>query len=128
MLDMLTVDEKVRLVRFMCSFAWADLDVSERERRMIADLIRMLNLPEGVASEAEGWLDHPPDEEDLDPYDIPLEQRRIFVDAAARMVSADGVVDPMEVENFALFEALLGGDIDDLSEEKALAPALGRTR
>jgi len=117
MLDMLTVDEKVRLVRFMCSFAWADLDVSERERRMIADLIRMLNLPEGVASEAEGWLDHPPDEEDLDPYDIPLEQRRIFVDAAARMVSADGVVDPMEVENFALFEALLGGDIDDLSEE-----------
>lgn len=113
MLNQLTVEEKTRLIRFMCSFAWADLDVSERERRLIGELIRKLDLPDGIAAEAESWLDHPPSEEDLDPYDIPLEQRRLFVEAAAEIVRADGVVDIMEVENFAIFEALLGGDDED---------------
>jgi uncharacterized tellurite resistance protein B-like protein len=118
MLDQLTIEEKVRLIRFMCSFAWADLDVSDRERTMIRDLVRKLGLPEPAASEAESWLDHPPDEEELDPYDIPLEQRRLFVSAAAQMVSADGVVDVMEVENFALFEALLGGGEQAFGDEE----------
>jgi uncharacterized membrane protein YebE (DUF533 family) len=95
MLDQLTIEEKVRLIRFMCSFAWADLDVSDRERTMIRDLVRKLGLPEPAASEAESWLDHPPEE-----------------------VSADGVVDVMEVENFALFEALLGGGEQAFGDEE----------
>ncbi len=116
MFDHLTTEEKTRLIRFMCSFAWADLDVSDRERRMIGELVRRLGLPDTAAAEVEAWLEHPPSEEDLDPYDIPIEQRRLFVEAAAEVVRADGVVDDLEVENFALFEALLGLD-EEVYEE-----------
>ena len=110
MLEELTVEEKLRLVRFMCAFAWADLDVSEREQALLSALIRKLDLPDEARLEAESWIEHPPDEEELDPNDIPLAQRRLFVSAATEIIGVDGVIDGMEVENLALFDALLGGD------------------
>jgi uncharacterized membrane protein YebE (DUF533 family) len=113
MMNELTVEEKLRFVRFMCAFAWADLDIADRERGLIRDLIQRLDLPASAVEEAEGWLVHPPLEEDLDPYDIPDAHRRIFLQAATELIGVDGHVDRMEVENLALFEMLMGLDIDD---------------
>lgn len=108
MLTELTSEEKLRLLRFMCSFAWADLEISTHERRFVLELIQRMGLAAEEADLAVTWLDHPPAEEDLDPSDIPLDHRRLFLEAALEMVSSDGVIDVMEAENFAVFEALMG--------------------
>lgn len=107
MLNALTDEEKLRLVRFMSSFAWADLDVTERERNLIRLLVERLGLPAQAAEEAVGWLEHPPSEEDLDPNDIPIEHRRLFVEIATELVGVDGLVDEMAIEALAIFESLL---------------------
>lgn len=110
MLDDLTQDEKLRLLRFLCAFAWADLDIAEKERKLVNDLIARMGLTPRAAAEAASWLDHPPAEDDLDPYDIPDAHRQLFLEAALEMVGADGVVDAMELENYAIFEALMAGE------------------
>ena len=115
MLAQLTNEEKLRLLRFMCSFAWADLEIADKERAFVLGLIKSMKLPEDDAARAALWLDHPPSEEELDPYEIPDEHRKLFLEAALEMVGADGVVDVMEAENFAIFEALMEGE--DLPED-----------
>lgn len=115
MLAPLTTDEKLRLLRFMCAFAWADLEISAREREFVLGLIGRMGLAPDDAERAVQWLDHPPAEEDLDPSEIPAEHRRLFLEAALEMVSKDGVIDALEAENFAVFEALVdvGGRWDE---------------
>ena len=117
MLQPLTDDEKLRLLRFMCAFAWADLQISAREREFVVGLISRLGLSPDDAGRAVQWLDHPPAEEDLDPSEIPVEHRRLFLDAALEMLSKDGVIDALEAEHFAIFEALVdvggGWDAED---------------
>lgn len=107
MLKDLSDDEKLRLLRFMCAFAWADLEIADKERDLVLGIIRALELPAEEAALAATWLDHPPSEDDLDPYEIPDAHRRLFLEAALEMVGADDVVDVMEAENFAIFEALM---------------------
>lgn len=117
MLKQLTTDEKLRLLRFMCSFAWADLQIADKERAFVRDIIARMGLPPEDAELAETWLDHPPSEDELDPYEIPEAHRRLFLEAALEMVGADDVLDVMEAENFAIFEALMTGADDPLDEE-----------
>lgn len=100
----------------MCAFAWADLDISEREVALIREFAERLGIPAGDRSEVESWLQHPPNEEDLDPYDVPDAHKRMFLEAAAELIGVDGHVDRMEVENLALFEVLLGVTLDDGEE------------
>ena len=109
MLDELTNEEKLRLLRFMCSFAWADLEIADKEREFVLDVVRRMGLSAEDAALAATWLDHPPSEEDVDPYDIPDAHRKLFLEGALKMVGADGVVDVMEAESFAIFEALMEG-------------------
>lgn len=118
MFDDLSRDEKLRLLRFLCSFAWADLEINPEERALVARLVDRMALDADDAAEAMAWLDHPPREDDLDPYDIPDAHKRLFLDAALAMMGADGVVDTMEVESFALFESLMGV-VDDEDDEPA---------
>jgi len=118
MLSELTRDEKLRLLRFVCSFAWADLDIDDEERALVAKFVDKMGLDEADAEEAMGWLDHPPREDDLDPYDIPDEHKKLFLEAALAMMGADGVVDTMEVESFALFEALMGMTDEDVFDDE----------
>jgi len=113
MLNDLSVEDRLRFVRFMCAFAWADLDIADRERGLIRELVARLDLPPEAVEEAEAWLVHPPSEEDLDPYDIPDAHRRLFAEAAAEIIGVDGHIDRMEVENLALFEMLMGVDGED---------------
>src|SRR5688500_6073014 len=44
MLERLSRDDRLRLMKFVCSFAWADLRVQEEERSFVKKLVRKLKL------------------------------------------------------------------------------------
>jgi uncharacterized tellurite resistance protein B-like protein len=98
--------ERLQLLKFVASFAWADLHVSARERAFIQDLIRGLDLPKRDRAEVEGWLQAPPGPDEVDPGLVPHAHRRLFLDAVRGVVEADGRVSPEEAETLGLFEAL----------------------
>jgi uncharacterized tellurite resistance protein B-like protein len=100
-------EDRLRLMRFVCSFAWADLEVADSERGFVATMMRQLDLDEAERRQVDEWLKVPPRPEDVDPTDIPVEHRQLFLNSALQMVGADGVVDEREVETFSLFEKLL---------------------
>jgi uncharacterized tellurite resistance protein B-like protein len=100
-------EDRLRLVRFLCSFAWADLRVHERERTFIRKMVKKLSLDEDEVKAAEKWLKVPPRPEEVDPAEIPHEHRKLFLDAARAVVLADGVVNPDERINLELLEELL---------------------
>lgn len=99
--------DRLRLMRFVCSFAWADLEIAESEREFVRKLMVTLDLDDDERTEVSQWLKIPPPPESIDPTDVPAEHRQLFLNTALQMVSADGVVDEREVENFALFEQLM---------------------
>lgn len=107
MLNSLAKEDRLRLMKFICSFAWADLEIAEAERTFVAKMSHKLGLTEEEIATVEGWLKVPPRAEELDPEQIPTEHRQLFLDAARAMVIVDGRVDPEEAENLALFEMLV---------------------
>lgn len=107
MSEELSREDRLRLIRFVCSFAWADLEVVEKEREFIARLVKEYALDEEEQELVDSWLEFPPAPDAVDPTDIPSEQRQLFLKTALELVAVDGHVDPDEVENFALFEQLL---------------------
>jgi uncharacterized tellurite resistance protein B-like protein len=121
MLNELNTDEKLRLLRFVCSFAWADLEIADKERNLVRDIAKRMGLEGDDLQAVEGWLDHPPSEDDLDPYDIPDAHRKLFLGAVQEMVKADGVLDLMEIETYQLFEALLAGEDDPAADDDPVA-------
>lgn len=106
-LNELERDERLRLMKFVCSFAWADLEIAEPERRMIAKLVRKLRLDEDERRQVEEWLELPPPAEELDPTQIPRDHRALFLSTAREVIEADGEISEEEVENFELLEQLL---------------------
>lgn len=106
-LSELTQEDRLRLVKFVCSFAWADLEIADTERRFVQKLVRRLKLEPSERTQVEEWLDIPPRPEELDPTEIPREHRALFLSVAREMIEADGEVSEEEVENLALFEQLL---------------------
>ena len=108
-------ESRLRLVRFVCSFAWADLKVQDSERSFVGRLLKELGLDEDERKAADEWLTVPPMPEDVDPTDIPDAHRQIFLSTALQVVGADGNVDPAEMEMLTLFEKLLRGPDDDQS-------------
>jgi len=107
MLDQLDRSDRLRLVQFVCSFAWADLEIQPEEREFIAQLIRRLELGEDEDRQVQQWLDRPPSLDDLDPTSIPAAHRRFFVEAIEGLISADGEVAEEERDSFEIFRALL---------------------
>lgn len=98
--------ERMRLLRFVCSFAWVDLEVTDREREFVTALARRLALTPDEERKVIGWLQHPPDPEEIDPTDIPREHRLLFVEMARGMVNANGVVGLREAEALDLLDRL----------------------
>lgn len=94
-------------MRFVCSFAWADLEVKKTERALVHRMAKKLALDEDELAMVEKWLEVPPRAEDVDPQSIPHAQRKMFLDAARQMIAVDGEIDPEEKESFQLFEQLL---------------------
>ncbi len=100
-------EDRLRLMRFICSFAWADLEVQQEERSFVGKLIQQLDLDEDEVAQVEGWLKVPPTADELDPAEIPREHRQLFLDTARAMIVADGKIDADEAVNFDLLEQLL---------------------
>ncbi len=106
-LSELSKEDRLRLVKFVCSFAWADLQIADSERSFVHKLVRKLKLDPDERGQADEWLEMPPRAEELDPTEIPREHRALFLSTAREMIEADGEIAEEEVENFALFEQLL---------------------
>lgn len=98
---------RLRLMKFVCSFAWADLEVRRAERAFIAELLDRLDLSASDREQVRGWLDVPPSPEAVDPGLIPVEHRRLFLDEIAGVILSDGEVAPEERENLEILRELL---------------------
>ena len=108
MLDSMDREDRLRLMKFICSFAWADLEIQAEERAFIEKTIKKLELDENERAQVQEWLEVPPAIEDLDPEQIPSAHRQLFIDFAKATVAVDGRMDEDEVFNLELFEMLLG--------------------
>ena len=106
MIEDLSRDDRLRLMKFVCSFAWADLEIQDDERKFVDKMIKKLEL-EDDRKQIEGWLKSPPDPEEVDPTRVPRAHRQLLLDAAKAVFNADGVIDPKERESFELIEQLL---------------------
>lgn len=100
--------DRLRLMKFVCAFAWADLEVADQERSFVQRMVKKLQLDADDAKQVQAWLELPPKVEELDPNEIPREHRRLFLEVAREVISADGTVSEEERENFGLLEQLLG--------------------
>jgi uncharacterized membrane protein YebE (DUF533 family) len=107
MLEKLSSGDRMRLMQFVCSFAWADLEVRLEERRYIAKLIERLDLDADERVLVQAWLKSPPEP---DPMTIPNEHRAIFVQEIKGVIISDGEIADEERESLALLETLLDED------------------
>ena len=107
MLDALNKEDRLQLMRFVCSFAWADLEIADAERDFIVKMVVRLGLDEEEQEQVAQWLEVPPRADDLDPADVPKEHRQLFLDAAKAMILSDGSVEDVEAENLIILDQLL---------------------
>ncbi len=107
MLSSMDRDARLQLVKFVCSFAWADLEVNEAERAFVHDLFDRLELDPDERIAVEGWLSSPPNPDDIDPQEIPVEHREIFLQTTLALMAADGELAPEETENYNLLSQLV---------------------
>ena len=107
MLDRLDARDRLRLMKFICSFAWADLEIRPEEREYVAKVMARLDLSADERKRVEGWLEVPPSPESIDPTQVPREHRVLFVEAIEGVIAADGEIAPEERENLGLFKALV---------------------
>lgn len=103
----LSSKDRLRLMKFVCSFVWADLEVKGSEKKFVANMVKKLHLTADEAAQVKEWLKVPPRPEEVDPTTIPTEHRQMFLDTMRDVVTADGEVDKDEWENLKLFEQLL---------------------
>ena len=106
-LSKLNKNDRMRLMRFVCSFAWADLEVHDKERALVKRMVQALRLDAEEKKQVQGWLETPPRPEEVDPTTVPHAHRQLFIDAVKAMIVADGLVTREEVEDLRLFVALL---------------------
>jgi uncharacterized tellurite resistance protein B-like protein len=106
MLEQLDRAERMQLMKFVCSFAWADLEIRQEEKDFVARLVDRLELDGDEAKQVQGWLKLPPRPESVDPTRIPAEHRRVFLDEIQGVIEADGDVAEEERENLDLLRKL----------------------
>lgn len=109
MLDQLDRRDRLRLMEFVCSFAWADLEIQPEERVFIARLIQKLKLDEGEDLQVQRWLERPPGIDQIDPTSIPAAHRRVFLEEIEGLIAADGEVSEEESDSLEIFKQLLVG-------------------
>jgi tellurite resistance protein len=106
MLDKLNREDRLRLMKFVCSFAWADLEVRDEEREFVADMVERLELDAEEVRQVRGWLESPPRADEVDPNQVPPEHREVFVSAARAVLEHDGEVNEEEAVTLELFRRL----------------------
>ncbi len=102
--------DRMNLMKFVCSFAWTDLNVSQSERDLVMRISGRLQLTEDESKRVKEWLDVPPTAEEVDPNSVPPEHRQLFLTLAEMIAQADGKVVPAESESLKLFRDLLSGN------------------
>ncbi len=107
MLSSLDQGERLRLLKFVCSFAWADLEVRESERNFVSALVERLGFDGQVQAQVREWLRTPPPPEEIDPTTVPMEHRKIFVETIEQILVADDEISEEERENLQLFKQLM---------------------
>jgi uncharacterized tellurite resistance protein B-like protein len=103
----LTRKERLLLMRFVCSFAWADLEVKPEERDLVARLMHRLQLDEEEKQQVLQWLESPPPPESVDPNLVPRAHRMKFLRAVESTVTVDGEVSAEERKSLLLFAKLI---------------------
>jgi uncharacterized tellurite resistance protein B-like protein len=101
-LDDLDARQRLQLIKFVCSFAWADLEVRAEERSFVARLVDRLELDARERRQVKRWLDRPPLPESVDPMTIPPSHRKSFLEAIEGVVAADGEISTEERESLAV--------------------------
>jgi uncharacterized tellurite resistance protein B-like protein len=99
-------DDRLKLLRFVIAFAWADLAISPSEIAHVHRLVARLKLEPEEAARVERWLKSPPPPEEIDPTEIPPQHRQLFIDAVREMATADGEMSEEEKESLDLLERL----------------------
>ncbi|MCR9244961.1 MAG: TerB family tellurite resistance protein [bacterium] len=99
---------RMNLMKFVCSFAWTDLKVTQDERDLVMRMSGRLGLSGDETKQVAQWLEVPPAGDEVDPTMVPAEHRQMFLTAVEAMTKADGQVPPAEQESLALFRELLG--------------------
>jgi uncharacterized tellurite resistance protein B-like protein len=110
MFDQLSASDRMLLLEFLCAFAWADLDVSEKERRFVNGLVSRMSLSPDETKQVEQWLDIAPSPGSVDPKRVPREHRKLFVDAVRAIIYADGKIDSDERASLEQLKAALESD------------------
>lgn len=109
MLDSLSHDDRMLLLRFVCAFAWTDLTVTDKERKFVARLVERFGLEGEDAAEVNEWLHIAPAPGSVDASQVPAAHRRAFVETARAMIYADGSVDDEERAQFEKLRSALSG-------------------
>lgn len=99
--------DRLNLLRFVCSFVWTDLKVTQQERDLVMRIVGAMQLGDAEARQVAAWLEVPPAPEDVDPSRVPHQHRELFLRAAQLAVEADGRVVPAERDALRLFQDLL---------------------
>jgi uncharacterized tellurite resistance protein B-like protein len=102
-------EERLQLMKFICSFVWADLRVHSKERQFVHKMVKRLALDAKEQAQVDKWLEVPPKPHEVDPNMVPRAHRGLFLSTIREVIEADGEVDPEEQINFALLEELLSG-------------------
>ena len=108
MLEGLSKEDRLLLLKFVCAQAWTDLEIHEGERRFVERLMQLMTLDEQERSQVTSWLHVAPAPGDLDPSQIPAEHRQTFVNAVRAVMYADGEVDDEEREQLERLKTALG--------------------
>ena len=108
MFEGLSREDRLLLLKFVCAFAWTDLEVRDSERRFVRRLVERLKLDADDSRQVEEWLSIAPSPQSVDPARVPPALRRTFVEAVRALIHADGQADPEEREQLEKLKAALG--------------------
>jgi uncharacterized tellurite resistance protein B-like protein len=107
MLTELAKEDRLQLMKFVCSFVWADLEVRDEEVKFVRKMVRKLKLAGPEKAAVEGWLELPPKPEEVDPAQVPHAHRELFLEVIRDVIASDGEIATDEAEIYSVLEDLL---------------------
>ena len=107
MFEQLSRDDRMLLLRFVCAFAWTDLEIRDGERKFVERLMERMQLSAEDRAEVAGYLHVAPAPEATNPKLVPPEHRRVFIDSIRALIYADGEVEAEERDRFERLRAAL---------------------
>jgi uncharacterized tellurite resistance protein B-like protein len=110
MFEQLSRPDRLLLLRFVCAFAWTDLEIRDGERKFVERLMSRMQLSNEDRAEVESYLHVAPSPESTNPKLVPREHRRVFIDSVRALIYADGEVDVEERQRFEKLRAALSQD------------------